>query len=108
MALNCLSGRSLNDLTQYYIFPWILKNFDHNILNWFNFLTGHPPMAQTVLLCNEETTSEELTAFMYRAFLCQYPVFFMIGKIELLTSDKRQTLTNLINILFDIPLSNPF
>ena len=36
MALNCLSGRSLKDLTQYYIFPWILKDFDHNILNWFN------------------------------------------------------------------------
>ena len=35
MALNCFSGRSLNDLTQYFIFPWIIKNFDHNILNWF-------------------------------------------------------------------------
>ena len=36
MALNYLSGRSLNDLTQYYIFPWILKDFEHNILNWFS------------------------------------------------------------------------
>ena len=36
MALNCFSGRSLNDLTQYFIFPWIIKNFDHNILNWFS------------------------------------------------------------------------
>ena len=36
MLLNCLSDRSLNDLTQYYIFPWVLKNFDHNILNWFS------------------------------------------------------------------------
>ena len=78
----------------------VQRGIEEHILNWFNFLTGHPPMAQTVLLCNEETTSEELTAFMYRAFLCKYPVFFMIGKIELLTSDKRQTLTNLINILF--------
>ena len=78
----------------------VQRGIEEHILNWFNFLTGNPPMAQTVLLCNEETTSEELTAFMYRAFLCQYPVFFMIGKIELLTSDKRQTLTNLINILF--------
>ena len=78
----------------------VQRGIEEHILNWFNFLTGHPPMAQTVLLCNEETTSEELTAFMYRAFLCQYPVFFMIGKIELLTSEKRQTLTNLINILF--------
>ena len=36
MALNFLSGRSLNDLTQYYVFPWIIKDFDHKILNWFN------------------------------------------------------------------------
>ena len=78
----------------------VQKGIEEHILNWFNFLTGSPPMAQTVLLCNEETTSEEITAFMYRAFLCQYPVFFMIGKIELLTSEKRQTLTRLIHLLF--------
>ena len=77
------------------------KGIEEHILNWFNFLTGHPPMAQTLLLCNEETTSEEITAFMYRAFLCEYPVFFMIGKIEQLTSEKRQTLTKLINTLFN-------
>ena len=78
----------------------VQKGIEEHILNWFNFLTGHPPMAQTVLLCNEETTSEEITAFMYRAFLCQYQVFFMIGKIELLSSQKRQTLIKLINLLF--------
>ena len=80
----------------------VQKGIEEHILNWFQFLTGHPPMAQTVLLCNEETTSEEITAFMYRAFLCQYPVFFMIGKIEQLTSEKRQTLTRLINNLFTV------
>ena len=78
----------------------VQKGIEEHILNWFKFLTGNPPMAQTVLLCNEETTSEEITAFMYRAFLCQYPVLFMIGKIELLSSEKRQTLTKLINSLF--------
>jgi len=78
----------------------VQKGIEEHILNWFYFLTDHPPMAQTVLLCNEETTSEEITAFMYRAFMCKYPVFFMIGKIELLTSEKRQTLTRLINTLF--------
>ena len=78
----------------------VQKGIEEHILNWFKFLTGNPPMAQTVLLCNEETTSEEITAFMYRAFLCQYQVLFMIGKIELLTSEKRQTLTRLINLLF--------
>ena len=48
----------------------------------------------------EETTSEEITAFMYRAFLCQYNVVFMVGKFELLNNDKRQALIALINHLF--------
>ena len=78
----------------------VQKGVEEHILNWYHFLTGHSPMAQTVLLCNEETTSEEITAFMYRAFLCQYHVIFMVGKIELLNPDKRQTLTGLINELF--------
>ena len=57
-------------------------------------------MAQTILLCNEETTSEEITAFIYRAFLCQYHVIFMVGKNELLTPDKTQALIGLINDLY--------
>ena len=78
----------------------VQKGVEEHILNWYHFLTDNPPMAQTLLLCNEETTSEEITAYMYRAFLCQFHVIFMIGKIELLTPDKRQTLTELINNLY--------
>ena len=36
MLLNTMSSRSLINLSQYYIFPVILKDFDHNILNWLN------------------------------------------------------------------------
>ena len=36
MLLNTLSGRSLINLSQYFIFPFIIKEFDHNILNWLN------------------------------------------------------------------------
>ena len=72
------------------------------ILNWYYYLTNNIPMAQTLLLCNEETTSEEITAFLYRAFLCDYNVVFMVGKIESLEPEPRQTLTNLINSLFTL------
>ena len=78
----------------------VQKGIEEHILNWFHFLTGHPPMAQTLLLCNEETTSEEIISFLYRAFLCQYHVVFMIGKFELLNAEKRQAIINIINILF--------
>ena len=78
----------------------VQKGVEEHILNWCHFLTGNPPMAQTILLCNEETSSEEITAFLYRAFKCQYNVAFMIGKIELLNPTKRQVMTGLVNNLF--------
>ena len=78
----------------------VQKGIEEHILNWYYFLTGYPPMAQTVLLCNEETTSEEITSFLYRAILCEYHVVFMIGKLDKLSSENRQTLTNLINSLY--------
>ena len=78
----------------------VQKGVEEHILNWYHFLTGNPPMAQTILLCNEETSSEEITAFIYRAFKCQYNAVFMIGKIELLNPVKRQVLTGLVNSLF--------
>ena len=79
---------------------YIQKGEEEHILNWYYFLTGNSPMAQTVLLCNEETTSEEIIAFMHRAFLCEYNAVFMVGKLNLLTPDKRQILTGLINLLY--------
>ena len=76
------------------------KGVEEYILNCYSDFTSNLPMAQTLLLCNEETTSEEITAFMHRAFLCQYNVVFMIGKIELLIPDKREILIGLINELY--------
>ena len=78
----------------------VQKGIEEHILNWYHFLTGNPPMAQTILLCNEETNSEEITAFLYRAFLCQFNAVFMVGKIELLNPEKRQILTGLVSKLF--------
>ena len=34
--LNILSGRSLNNLSQYFIFPRLLNDFNHSILNWMS------------------------------------------------------------------------
>ena len=78
----------------------VQRGLEEHILNWYHFLTDHPPMAQTLLLCNYETTSEEITAFLYRAFLCKYHIVYMIGNIELLSSKKTQTLTDIINKLY--------
>ena len=73
---------------------------EEHILNWYYFLTANAPMAQSVLLCNEETTSEEIIAFLYRAFLCEFNAVFMVGRLNLLTPEKRQIITGLINMLY--------
>ena len=36
MLLNTLGGRSLNHLSQYFIFPWIIHDFNSDILNWLS------------------------------------------------------------------------
>ena len=72
------------------------KEVEVEILNLYYLLTGNPPMAQTLLLCNEETTSEEITAFLYRAFLCEYNVLFTIVNINHLSSEKKRLLIDLI------------
>ena len=36
MFLNIISGRSLNNLSQYFIFPRMFSDYNHNILNWIS------------------------------------------------------------------------
>ena len=51
-------------------------------------------------MCNKETTNEELTAFLYRAILCEYHSCFIIAGIELLPFEQKTTLQNLLNELY--------
>ena len=36
MLLNTLAGRNLNNLSEYFIFPWIIQDFDKEFLNWLS------------------------------------------------------------------------
>ena len=51
-------------------------------------------------MCNKETTNEELTAFLYRAILCEQHSCFIIAGIELLSFDQKTTLKNILNDLY--------
>ena len=53
MLLNILSGRSLNDLSQYFIFPWIIKDFDKNNLNWLS-KEIYRDLSQPIHVCGED------------------------------------------------------
>lgn len=53
MHLNTLAGRSYNDLMQYPVFPWILSDYDSEILDLSNpdtFRDLSKPMGAQVLL----------------------------------------------------------
>ena len=56
----------------------------NNILNiYFNF-TGNAPILNTLLICNEDTSIEQISAFLYRAIYCEEPILFIISNMECL------------------------
>ena len=75
------------------------NQIDKDVFHIYKHLTGNTPIAQTVLLCNKETTNEELVAFLYRAILCEFYSCFIIGGIELLEFDKKSKLLEILNLL---------
>ena len=75
------------------------NQIDKDLFHIYKYLTDNIPIAQTVLLCNKETTNEELVAFLYRAILCEFNSCFIIGGIELLEFDKKSKLLEILNLL---------
>ena len=73
---------------------------EKDVIRDFQFLTGNSPSPQTLLMCNEETTSEEITAFLYKAILCEYSALFVVMKIESLEVGIRLDIIDILNTLF--------
>ena len=57
-------------------------NLFNNILNIYLNLTNNVPLINTLLICNKDTTNEEISSFFYRAILCDLPILFLITNIE--------------------------
>ena len=75
-------------------------SLEKDIINWYHFLTGNQPIAQTILFCNLSTTSEELVAFLIRALYCKSHTLFSLVKIELLDLEKRHLILEMLNEFF--------
>ena len=75
---------------------------EETILNYFYLLTKNYPINQTLLICNKDTSSEEIKSFIHLSILCPYNVLFMIGKIEELSSENCEILIDLISELSKI------
>ena len=82
------------------LYLYLCDKLEKDLFQIYKYLTENNPVAQTVLLCNKETTNEELTCFLYRAILCEYNSCFIIGGIELLEFDKKSKLLELLNRLY--------
>ena len=82
------------------IYSYLCENLEKDIFQIFKYLTTHNPVAQNILLCNKETTNEEIISFLYRAILCEFNSCFILGGIESLNFDKKVTFFNVINNLY--------
>jgi len=81
-----------------------LENIERNAIYCSLNLTGHFPIAQTVLYCNSNTTEEEITSFIYRSVKCKYNSLFLFIKPESLSLEKKHLVIELLKELYS---SNP-
>ena len=81
------------------IYIYKCEELEKELFQLYKYLTNQTPAAQAILLCNKETTTEELTAFLYRAILCDFNSCFIIAGVELLEFDKKSILLEILNDL---------
>ena len=67
----------------------------------YKYLTKNFPISQNILLCTKDTSSEELTAFLYRAILCKFNACFIMGGIESLEYEKKAKILDLLTNLLE-------
>ena len=83
------------------VYLYLSDKLEKDLFLIYKYLTKNNPVAQTILLCNKETTTEELTSFLFRAILCEFNTCFIVGGIELLEFNKKKELVELLNKLYD-------
>ena len=75
-------------------------NLENEIILWYKYFTNNIPLACTLLLCNQDTSSEEIISFLYRAILCKYHICFCLARTEYLSEDKKNIILDTITELF--------
>ena len=70
------------------------------ILNLYLNLTNNIPIINTLLICNEETSIENIQAFLYRAIFCEKPIVFVISNIECLELSIVKKMMRIIKTLY--------
>ena len=74
----------------------------NNILNIYLNLTGNIPIINTLLICNEDTSIEQIRAFLYRAFFCETHTLFLICNMEYLDLSASNSLIRTLTELYRV------
>ena len=82
------------------VYIYLCEKLEKEIFQIYKHLTQNIPMAQNILLCNENISNEEITSFLYRAILCDFNACFIVGGIESLNSEQKATFLELLNNLY--------
>ena len=82
------------------VFTYVCEKPEKNLFQIYKYLTGNNPIAQNILLCNKMTSNEEITAFLYRAILCEFNSCFIVAGLELLETEKKTTILDILNNFF--------
>ena len=82
-------------------------NMDLLIIKVFLKLTNNFPIAQNILLTNNETTQGEIYSFMYRAMKCRFKTLFVISISDDFSVLNLNLMTSLLNkIIRDMKVEN--
>ena len=63
LALNCLSGRSFNDLCQYPVFPWVLSNYRSNEIPDLDDVSNYRDLTKPMGALNPDRLQEFIERF---------------------------------------------
>ena len=73
---------------------------DKEIIEVVYQLTKKYPIPHAFLMCNEDTSYEEVIAFIYRALYCQHHILFSIYNIDVIAVEKKNSIiTEITHIL---------
>ena len=79
------------------ICTYVCDQPEKNLFQIYKYITDNNPIAQNILLCNKMTSNQEITAFLYRAVLCEYNSCFIITGLESLETEKKSTILEFLN-----------
>ena len=83
-------------------------NLENEIIQWYKYFTNNLPLASTLLLCKQDTTSDEIISFLYRSILCKYNICFCMAKTEILSKENKNIILETINDIFETKGENNY